>query len=288
MAVHEALQEHALLVISVALAFGAFVPQGAALSEYALPLLMGMMFFTLLGMEIKIPERKGPIFALVSSFAIVPLATAALALAFGLSSDFTLGLLVAASVPTGVSAVYLARVLRGETGVVLASVLAVTLAAPLLAPLSVYLLAGAQIQIDVPAMAKLLAFAVAVPLAAAFLLGRHAKALAGREVAASTALSFLLVWGLTAQGLTHLNTAGDIWQLALAVLAANAFAYGFGYFVGRAHSRERAVSFFLLSGFKNNTLALALVSVLSPAASLPAVLWLIVNNGMLALVRVFR
>jgi BASS family bile acid:Na+ symporter len=288
LAVHSVLQDQVLLVISVALAFGALVPQGAALAAYSLPLLMGMMFFTFTGMKIEMPKNGGPLFAVIASFAIVPLATALLALAFGLPGDFTMGLLVAASVPTGVSAVYLARVLRGEAGVVLASVLAVTVAAPLLAPVSIYLLAGAQIQVDVLAMARLLLLSIAVPLAAAFLLGKHSKALAGRGVAASTALSFLLVWGLTAQGLSHLNTAGDVWQLALAVFLANAFAYGFGYIVGRAHSRERAVSFFLLSGFKNNTLALALVSALSPAAALPAVLWLIANNGMLALVRVFR
>lgn len=288
MAVRNSIQDSVLLAVAAALAMGVLAPQGAALAAYSLPFLMVMMFFAFIGMELRIPGRSGPLFAILSSFVAVPLAAFLLASAAGLPGDFILGLLIASAMPTGISVVYLARAFGGDGSTVLASAAVSTLLAPALTPAAVYLLAGAQVQIDLLLMFRTLVVAVAIPFLASLAFRKGAKRLKEHSIAVSTAMSFLLVWGLTAQGLSYINTSGSIVLLALVVFAANLFAYGFGYLAGRQGSKGRAVSFFLISGFKNNTLGLALASALSPLAVMPAVVWLIVNNALLALVRVFR
>ncbi len=201
----------AVLLIGVLFSF-LFPSVGAWLNSYAVWLLMAIMVVSLLGVKLShllhVPRRE-LLFAFVAHYAFIPLLTWLLLLLFVRSPDFALGILLAVVMPIGVTAPALVKLMRGNFEDTLALTVIFFLSSIVISPLLLWLLAGVYVPIKPIILLKPMALFILIPLVLAvvldFVLERFARNVYGRLHQASgkisLALLFLIIWGVSGQGL---------------------------------------------------------------------------------------
>lgn len=248
----------------------------------AIMLGMGM---TLRPADLGAAARKPRALALgvVAQFVVMPLAGLALARAFDLSPELTVGVILVGSAPGGTASNVMVYLARGDTALSVAMTTISTLLAPLLTPLLVLWLAGDYLPVDTRGLLVSILQIVLVPVvlgvALRVLLPRVVERLLDVMPIVSVVGITLVVLAVVAGSADTVLSAGLL--VALVVVLHNAVGLALGYAAARAvgldESERRAVS--IEVGMQNSGLAAGLAAVhFTPAAALPAALFSVWHN----------
>lgn len=164
-----------LIVAGVVLGIG--IPDVAlSLKPFVLPCLSILIFFPAL----KIDVRKVTgmlshqinilIIAILVLFGLIPLLIYSIGYFVGLQKELLVGLVLASSAPSMLSASYFTNLIQGDIETSFSISIVSTLLSPLLVPLVLYLLIGENASIDPLAVGKIILYVVLVPLLSAALL----------------------------------------------------------------------------------------------------------------------
>jgi bile acid:Na+ symporter, BASS family len=257
----------------------------------ALPgLLMGLMFMGCLdvrpGPVLETLRAPARVLALLATVHLLP-ALLAWTVASRFESELGAGLILAAATSSGFSVVFLSQLLGGRPGQALPLTVLSNGLTPVLIPLLVMGLAGAAVEVEAADMARGLALLVGAPLVTAAVIGRTSAGswLRERGRPASMALLFALIAGVIAQVRDPLIDQ-PLESLAVGVVVAGlvAITFAVGWRLGR--TRAERLTFGLVASYKNYTLATVVaLEYLGPTAAIPAVVYVLVNNASLVLMR---
>ncbi|MCV9996623.1 bile acid:sodium symporter family protein [Paeniglutamicibacter sp. ZC-3] len=277
------------LIIVAAGAFGIFAPTVALPLNPLVPLLLGVVMFTM-GLTMKAPDLKlivrmpqAVAIGFVAQFTIMPLAGLGLAVLFGFEPLLVVGMVLLGSVPGGASSNIVAYLSRGNVALSVAMTSLSTILAPFITPFIVLWLAGSYLPVDFASMFTQIMQITIIPV----ILGVVLKLVAGKFVDAisaaipwiSVAVLSLVIAGIMARSASVVMASAGL--VIVAVILHNAIGFALGYtaaWAGRLGPRERrAVA--VEVGMQNAGLAAALAnSNYGPLASLPAAVATIWHN----------
>ena len=271
-------------VIAVAMAVGFVLPGPAGELAPALPwLLVSLMFLGCLDVRaadvVSTLRQPARVIALLATIHLLP-ALLAQGLAPLIGVDFAVGLLLAAATSSGLSVVFLSRLLGGQPGKALALTVLSNVATPVAIPVLMAALAGAEVIVDPIGMARGIAGLVCLPLALAAAVGRTRAGPWLRQRVEPLSLGFLfflLVGVIGRVGDQLVDRPAESLVVGGLVVFLAGVTFVVGYSIGR--TRPERLTFGLVASYKNYTLATVLaLEYLGPAAAVPAVLFAIVNN----------
>lgn len=194
-----------------------------------------------------------------------------------------LGLIIAATIPAGRSAVFLCTLYGGDPiKALLTSSLSNTLA-PILVPALVWIFAHTTVKIDIFSMGSTIFYLVIIPLVTGFLLGRTSpgQRLNQHAPTISTLILFLIILGILSpiRPIIAQNPTLSI-MLVLIAMALSIINFILGYSFPRLHIDK--VTYGLSSSYKNYTLGTLLsLSLFSPLVALPSIAYTVANNLLL-------
>lgn len=277
------------LVVVLAGAVAVWRPEPFTSLTPAVPWLLATimlgMGMTLRPADLGAVARKPRALALgvVAQFVVMPLTGLALARAFDLSPELTVGVILVGSAPGGTASNVMVYLARGDTALSVAMTTVSTLLAPLLTPLLVLWLAGDYLPVDTRGLLVSILQIVLVPVvlgvALRVLLPRVVERLLDVMPIVSVVGITLVVLAVVAGSADTVLSAGLL--VALVVVLHNAVGLALGYLAARAagldESERRAVS--IEVGMQNSGLAAGLAAVhFTPAAALPAALFSVWHN----------
>ncbi|MBK7016553.1 MAG: bile acid:sodium symporter family protein [Sulfuritalea sp.] len=275
--------------------------------ELFLPLALGFIMFAL-GLTLVVDDfrrlltrPKAVLAGLVGQVLVVPAAAWGIALAWGLSAEMAVGLMILAACPGGVSSGLLTHLARGDTAlsITLTAITSVAAVAtvPFIVDLSLrhFMNSGAGIEFPLASMVRGVFLLTTVPVVLGMGLRAWRPAFTTRvEVAAgriATALFVLIVLAtffsqrqVLAENLGSLGPATVL--LNLLVIGA-----GFGLAAGAGLERRDCIAVATESGLQNAGLGIFIASALlqSPAMTVPSVVYaLVMNFGAIAFVALMR
>lgn len=243
-------------------------------------LLHGSLAFVLLGLGAELPRarfaalpgQRRAVATLAVTLALMPLATGALAVAFGLEPALTSGLVLLAAMPAGPLSAAWTRLAGGDVARALWLVAVGTLASLVTVPLALWLCRATLLVAPGPALRVL---ALVVPSVATGLwVRRRWPVVAERLAVAARRLALALLVGAVALVATAewQRTLEALPRVGLAVGLLNGANLALGALLcGRGGALSASV--------RNGTIALALAPLLAePAAALPTVVYAAVQS----------
>ena len=287
------ISDHTWLIILVAVGLGFSYPAiGELLAPLLKPLLMVLMFLSLLSIRFRniikqLKEYRSILLILAIIHLVSPLIV--LTLRSLIHPDIFLGLILAASMSSGLSVVFLSKLFKGKPGSALAITGISNMITPFVVPLIVGLLTKQVVAIDPVAMAQTIALFIFVPLIAVKIIQRTPlyKPLTDYSSPLSIATLFLLVVTIISPireiVLTHLTESLIVSGVVLALITLN---FSLGSMIGK--SRAEKITFGITASYKNFTLATVVaLSLFGPLVALPAALYTVINNVLLAPLQVY-
>ncbi len=237
---------------------------------------------------------RAVVIGMVLQFAVMPLAGAGLAMAFGFEPEVAAGVVLIGSCPGGVASNVMTYIARGNVALSVTMTACSTLASPLMTPLMMRLLAGQYIEIDFVAMMLTIIKIVIVPIAAGLVANKVLRMLRlrgewldrGLSIMAMAAICFIIaiITSLSRDKLLSVGLA----LIGTAVLhntIGYVLGYGGAWIAGLDVTSRRTVA--IEVGLQNGGMASGLaVGVLnsSDAALAPAIFgpWMNMSGSMLA------
>ncbi len=280
------------VLLAIAGAFAFPEPGGTLLKPYVVYFLMTLMFLGSLDIEysaIKQNLKDGK--KLLLLLASVHLATIIPLLAFRsfFTPEIYLGFVMIAVTASGMSNVFFSHLIGGNAGKALVLVSLSNLLSPLIVPLLVKIFAGAEVSFNYLEMTFTMAKLVMIPL----LLARIVTWLKLKPLVKhwSPYLSFgamtLLIYGVIAPvvGIILNNLVLSVTIGLLGFLFMN-LTFLLGWKIGS--DKPEKITYSLSVSFKNFTMAIVLCqSLFSPLAALPAIIYSVISNFMLAPIQMY-
>ncbi|WP_128660347.1 bile acid:sodium symporter family protein [Paenibacillus sp. 598K] len=205
---------------------------------------------------------------------------------FGPASPYTIGFVLFALIPLGVSSVIWVSLSGGSVALMLALVVFDSALSPLVVPAGIRLFFGSGIEVDTAKMMKDLLLIVVAPTVAGVLLHHWTRGRineAARPLAAPLSkLCFVSVVALNAAAIEPYVIAlrGDLLLLAPAVVALVGICYAAGVFSALPlRDHELLVTLSYASGMRNISLGIVLaLGYFSPPAAVPVVLGIMIQQ----------
>ncbi|MFS0723215.1 bile acid:sodium symporter family protein [Paenibacillus sp. 1P07SE] len=207
-------------------------------------------------------------------------------LLFGAASPYTVGFVLFALIPLGVSSVIWVSLSGGSIALMLALVVVDSAISPLVVPFGIQLFFGTGVEVDTGKMITDLLVIVVLPTVAGVLLHQLTRGRINdtvRPVAAPLSkLCFVAVVALNASAIEPyvMELKGDLLMLAPAVIALVGISYAAGFFSALPfRDRELLVTLSYASGMRNISLGIVLaLGYFSPAAAVPVVLGIMIQQ----------
>lgn len=288
------LSEHTwIIVLSAVILSFVFPSIGQLLKPFVPYLLMILMFLSLLTIKMRdvIKELKN-IHEVILMLAIIHLLGPALVLAFFsriFPPEIVMGLFLVSTIPSGVSVVFLSKLFGGDPSKALPITAISNLASPVIVPFVLLLFTSEKLEVPIDQMITTLAKLVIIPYIAAMIVRRTPLFSWGKRVSTpgSQFLLFILIIGIVSPLVSTIVTnLGMVIALSLVSIMFVLISFWVSVRVGK--SLKDRVTFGITGSFKNFTLATVIaLTVLSPYAALPAVVFSLVNNLMLIPLELF-
>ncbi|MFC0672468.1 bile acid:sodium symporter family protein [Brachybacterium hainanense] len=277
-----------LLVLAGAAVGFAFSGPASGLVPYVNTLLAIIMFG--MGLTLTVPDftlvarRPLPVLlGVVAQYVIMPLVGLGVSFALQLPPELAAGVILVGCAPGGTSSNVISYLAKADTALSVTMTSISTLLAPLLTPALTLLLAGQYMPVDGGAMALTILKIVLLPVAAGLVVRLLLSRLVDRILPALPWISVIAI-SLVVVAVVG-NSADQILQAGLLVLAAVILHNGLGYLLGYGVARAcrqpvraaRTVS--IEVGMQNSGLAAGLAAqYFSPAAALPGAVFSIWHN----------
>lgn len=283
----ETLRRHSWLGVLVAMALGLlWALPGRIPHDVLQGLLMCLLFLSCLELRPRsvLVDALGSWRSTLSVILVVSLASPLLLLPFrwAFDADTYTGLILAGTMSTGLSVIFLSELLGGSPGRALVLAVISSVLAPFSVPAVVSVFAGGQVQIEFLSMTARTSFIVFVPLAAAIAVGNTG---AGRRILKVrepvSMIIFLTMIVTLVSSVRHLILESPMRSVLLlgVVVALSLLCAGLGALAGR-DGRER-ITFAVVSSYRNSTLATVLaLTLFDEAVALPPVIFVLAGNIM--------
>ncbi|HPJ17238.1 MAG TPA: bile acid:sodium symporter [Candidatus Woesebacteria bacterium] len=281
------------LIVLSAIVISFILPEiGIFVKPYLNALLSIMMFLSCLDLQINqiiksFSDYKTQIIVLAITHLISPLIIFLLKDYF--SPQIYLGLILAASIPSGRSAVFLANIYGGNPIKALVTSSLSNAISPIIVPLFVWLFAHTVIQVNPAQMSQTLIWMVIVPLLFALPLG---KTYPGRQLnrlspALSTFILFFIILGIISPVKTII-IAHPLLTIGLTFFASLLTIINFYFGFKLKTQKVDQLTYGITASVKNYTLATLLsLSVFEPIVALPSIAYTIANNLLLIPLQLF-
>lgn len=247
---------------------------------------MTMMFLSTLNINLKNIRRdlKHPsktIFVLLLIHFISPLIVYLSRSLF--SPELYVGLILATSVPSGISAIFITHMFKGDTTQALITTSLSSLSSPILVPLSLMIFAGSEIQLDGYGMFSTSVKLIIIPLLLAQVVARTSwkKTLSQRSDGLNVILLFLIIIAMLSPVRSYL-TDSLLLTLALSSYVAVLIVMNFliGFSIGKTFPERIANA--INAGFKNFALAMVLaLTYFNGVVAMPAIVYALVTSILL-------
>lgn len=272
-----------LTYIVLAVVAWAYVMPGAFL--WAVPntvLLLGVVMFgmgmTLHASDFKLvfQRPKEVLIGCTAHYVIMPLIAYGLVMAFGLSGELAVGMILLGSCPSGTASNVMSFLAKGDVPLAVSITTVSTLLAPVMMPFIVWALAGQWVEVSFIAMAmtvmKVILLPLVLGLAVHRIIGEVYLVQFSKVLVLISAFAVLTIVG----GVIAINGAKIVELgafVVVMVLLHNLLGFIFGYVVtgklGLGKRQQHSVT--LEVGMQNDALAISLVSVFfTPAVAIPA------------------
>jgi tagaturonate reductase len=245
------------------------------------------------------------IFFFMTAHFVMPIITMLVStLIFGNDPDTVSGYVLIYSVPTAVSSFIWVSIYRGDPALSLTMILLDSILAPLVVPLTVRLLLGTKIILDMSGMALSLLFMVVIPTLIGVITNEASRGSIPKIVIPyfnplAKILLILVVAANCSAVAPQVNLQNTrIWIIGVMCIVFSAMGFSLGKLTGLLgrrigllgdtskgeSSNEKQVSLFFASGLRNISAAMILgIEFFPPAAALPAVLGIVFQQSMAAL-----
>ncbi len=274
-----------LIISAIGLSFLYPVP-GLLLSPFVSYLLMVLMFFSLLKIRmrdvVKQLKHTREIILLLLVIHIVGPVLVFFLKPF-LQTELFLGLLLISAMPSGISVVFLSELFGGTPGKALPVTAISHFITPIAVPFIVFFIAGTEIEISSKQMTITLLKLIVIPYVCAFIARRSIiyNRLTHYSLVTSQVLLFTLLLGLISPLVSLIYKHSS--QLPVLIIISIVMTLSFfvvSYRIGR--TRKDRITFGITGSFKNFTLATVVaVSLFSPLAALPVIIYALINNVLL-------
>ena len=229
------------------------------------------------------------IFFLLSAHVIMPVTILFLSsLFFGNDPETISGYVLVYSAPTAVSGFIWVSIFRGDPALILALILIDTILAPIVVPGTVRLLLGTEITMNMTGMAVSLIYMIVIPTIIGVALNELSKGFIPRKVSpylgpfSKVCLVLVICANCAAiSGQIDLRNP-HIWLIGAVCIAFAVLSFSLGRLTGLickrlgftgGYGREREISMFFASGFRNTSAAMTLAIDFFPGpAALPTIL----------------
>lgn len=281
-----AIDDYLLVWVVLSVAIGVAVPELAALSPLATPLLavmIGSVSLTLSPAAFR-AVRPRALAAILVVQTGMPVAGYLIARALGLSPALTVGFVVLGAVTPELVAPVMTELSGGDTALATTALVVVGAATVAIVPLSVRVLVGDAVAFDTGQVVRGLVLAVVGPMALAVAARARWPDRVGRYeefYPSVSALAVILVIGIvTATNAGALRSPdAALGLVAVGAVALNAAGYGAGWLVGRPFPRRERIAALFSVGMRDFAVAAALLvgAGFPPVAAVPAVVFGIVE-----------
>ena len=205
---------------------------------------------------------------------------------FGADSPYTIGFVLFALIPLGVSSVIWVSLSGGSVALMLALVVIDSAISPLVVPAGIQLFFGTGVEVDIGKMMGDLLIIVVLPTLVGVVLNQLTRGRINetvRPVAAPLSkLCFVAVVALNASAIEPyvMQLRGDLLVLAPAVVALVGICYAAGFFSSLPfRDHELLVTLSYASGMRNISLGIVLaLGYFSPPAAVPVVLGIMIQQ----------
>lgn len=282
------LSKHTWIIVLTAVMVSFLVPSiGKGIQPFVSYLLMILMFMSLLTISVRdVVKELKHVREIVSMLAIIHLLGPALVLIFFsriFPPEIVMGLFLVSTIPSGVSVVFLSKLFGGDPSKALPITAISNLASPLIVPAVLLLFTSEKLFIPVDNMVISMAKLVILPYIVAMIIRRTPIYSLGKRVATpfSQILLFILIIGIVSPLVAIIiQNIGMVIALSIASIMFVLVSFWISVHVGK--TLKDRVTFGITGSFKNFTLATVIaLTVFSPYAALPAVVFSLVNNLML-------
>ena len=277
-----------MMLTSVALGF--LLPDiGVHWKQYVAYLLMLMLFSTILTVEPdKVMESARNVRSLGYALAMVLVLGPALALTGkSLFSPSTfVGIMLALSAPSAVSAAFFSSKFEGDTAYALVITIVTHLLVILTIPLTMFLTLGAIISLDLSSMFLDLVKLILVPTALAFLVSKtihiDQKRISRYVSKTNLVLLSLIIWGSMSSGATYTrdNPLQFLW-LTLFIIALLVIVFAVAFKSCEKHGRKQAITVGIAAIARNGALPFVIATTLFSSETLPPLVANIVAQNLL-------
>lgn len=259
---------------------------GILVSPFLHPLFMMLMFLSTLSINFShvISDLKHPrkiILLLVLIHLISPLIVFATRSLF--SQELYVGLIIATSVPSGISAIFLTHIFKGDTTQALITTTLSSVLSPLFVPLSIRLFAGSSVDVDTFGLIATSTKLIIIPFIFAQCISRTSlqRPLSKHRDSVNVVLLFLIIIAILSPVRSYL-TESILLTLALSTFVATLIVVNFalGFSLGKTLPEKIAGG--LNAGFKNFALAMVLaLTYFNGVVALPPIIYALVTSVLL-------
>lgn len=212
----------------------------------------------------------------VAHYTIMPLVAYGLVMAFGLTPELAVGMILLGSCPSGTASNVMSFLAKGDVPLAVSITTVSTLLAPLMMPFLVWALAGQWVTVSFLAMAMTVMKVILLPLVLGLLVHR----LVGETYLAQMQKCLILLSAFAVLsilgGVVAVNGAKIVSLglfMVVLVLLHNLFGFALGYFttgkLGFGKPQQHSVT--LEVGMQNDALAISIAAVyFAPAVAIPA------------------
>lgn len=204
----------------------------------------------------------------------------------------TVGFVMFAAVPTGVTSMFWIQICKGNLPLGLAIILIDTLLAPFVMPLLLYIVSGEHIQLDTLSLIVDLLYMIVLPTIAGVVANELTKGAlpkkTGKKLAPINKICVFLVVGINSSAIApFLKTMN--WELAsvlLLVLFIAVTGYLFAYMIGRFFLKNngQTIAFLYTGGMRNITLGVVVATTYFPTkVAMPVVFGMLFQQALASL-----
>ncbi|MDI6826033.1 MAG: hypothetical protein QMD36_02435 [Candidatus Aenigmarchaeota archaeon] len=283
------------ITILLALLFGFLFPDiGSLWKNYLTPILMGIMFLTILKIpsnEILSVNKKILLTSIILVFGFMPILT--LPFKF-LQPLLFLGLVTAISCPSAAAVAFFSESLRGDGSLGLSVSTITTILSIFLTPFLVLVIAGSAISVDYFKIFETLVKVILLPIIIALifkkLFRRPTNFLIKKSMLFSFILFFFLNWGFMAVGMPFiLENFYNFLYVQLILILIVGIGYIVGYFIGKYFGKDKAVTLSISTGMKNSMLSFVIIlEGFGHLALLPIIANIIAQLGLIIPVEILK
>jgi bile acid:Na+ symporter, BASS family len=287
MEIEDYLKKYTWLIILAAIAISFLLPSiGSIFKPYLGYLLMILMFLSYLNINVKevlgcLKNFRDELFSLATIHLASPLLV--LLIKPLLPAEIFLGLIIATTMSSGMSVVFLSHLYGGKASQSLVITFLSNTLSPLIVPLLVFIFARTTIQISVVTLGLTLLKLVIIPFAIAILIRKFKfhQHLQKHADYISIIVLFALILGIVSPLRETIlsNLELSLWLSGLIVILV-LINFFLGFLIGR--NKKERIAYAISVSYKNFTLATVIaLSLFSPIVALPSILYSVINNLLL-------